>query len=36
MFRASDAPVWVGTETAIEGSIVPATICAMLARPEPV
>lgn len=31
LFRASDAPVWVGTEVAVEGRIHPATVCALLA-----
>ncbi|MBA3324746.1 MAG: ATP-binding cassette domain-containing protein [Rhodobacteraceae bacterium] len=31
-FRTSDAPVWVGAEGATEGRILPATVCAMLAR----
>ncbi len=32
LFAASDAPVWVGEIGAIEGLILPATICALLAR----
>jgi glycine betaine/proline transport system ATP-binding protein len=31
LFRSSDAPVWVGTETRVEGRIAPAAVCALLA-----
>lgn len=32
LFQTSDAPVWVESEGAIEGRILPATVCALLAR----
>ena len=33
LFRDTDAPVWVGSDAGIEGRILPATVCALLARP---